>query len=117
MSHDPQQVTEEMVTTALRAIFHADPLGQKDDWWPDNMRADVRRGIESAIAAAPSAPAALGDAELSASDIANMRAIYTPPPIPPCCVCGGPLSIGAIGGGKPTQWACSGMDTDPERED
>ncbi len=49
-------VAEEMVTIALRAIFRADPLGQKDELWPDNMRADVRRGIESAIAAAPEPP-------------------------------------------------------------
>lgn len=39
---------------------------------------------------------------------------YKPSEIPPCRVCGGPLSIGAIGGGEPTRWACSGMEDDPE---
>ena len=33
---------------------------------------------------------------------------YTPDPVPPCRVCGGKLSIQAIGGGRPTVYACSG---------
>jgi len=35
---------------------------------------------------------------------------HTTTEIPPCRVCGGSLSIQAIGGGRPTVWACSGQD-------
>jgi hypothetical protein len=40
---------------------------------------------------------------------------HTPTEIPPCRVCGGKLSIGSIGGGGPTVWACSTMEDDPDR--
>jgi hypothetical protein len=37
---------------------------------------------------------------------------YTPTPVPPCCVCGGKLSMQSIGGGRPTGYACVGRDDD-----
>lgn len=39
---------------------------------------------------------------------------YAPSVIPPCRVCGGELSICAIGGGEPTRWACSPTVSDPD---
>lgn len=39
---------------------------------------------------------------------------YTAEEIPPCCVCGGPLSIQRAGGGERTVWACSGYEDDPD---
>ena len=42
------------------------------------------------------------DAEL----IAVLNDRYEPSKIPPCRVCGGELSIGAIGGGEPTRYGC-----------
>jgi len=36
--------------------------------------------------------------------------------VPPCRVCGKPLTIQSCGGGRPTGWGCSGMEDDPERE-
>ena len=53
-------------------------------------------------------------APLTDEQIARLRQRYTPPAIPPCRVCGGPLSIGAVGGGQPTVWACSGQEADPD---
>ena len=47
--------------------------------------------------------------------IAELRERYTPPTIPPCRVCGGELSIARVGGGEPTEWACSGKEDDPDR--
>ena len=38
-------------------------------------------------------------------------------PIPPCRVCGGPLTIGSMGGGHATKWGCDGRIEDPERPD
>jgi len=40
-------------------------------------------------------------------DLAALRARYTPTPVPPCRVCGGPLSIARMGGGEATEYACS----------
>ncbi len=40
---------------------------------------------------------------------------YKPTEIPPCRICGGKLSIGKIGGGEPTIWACAGTEDDPDR--
>jgi hypothetical protein len=40
---------------------------------------------------------------------------HSPTSIPPCLVCGGPLSIGRCGGGEPTIYACSGMEDDPDK--
>ncbi len=40
---------------------------------------------------------------------------YRPTEVPPCRVCGGALSIGSIGGGESTRWACSGYEDDPDR--
>jgi len=42
------------------------------------------------------------DAEL----IAVLNSRYEPTKVPPCRVCGGELSIGAIGGGSPTRYGC-----------
>ena len=36
-------------------------------------------------------------------------------PIPPCRVCGGPLTIGSMGGGHATRWGCDGRIEDPSR--
>lgn len=40
----------------------------------------------------------------------SLRESYEPTVVPPCHICGRELSIQAIGGGKPTVWACSGRD-------
>ncbi len=40
---------------------------------------------------------------------------HAPTVIPPCCVCGGKLSVGSIGGGRPTIYACAAVEDDPER--
>lgn len=40
---------------------------------------------------------------------------YVPPVVPPCRVCGEPLSITSAGSG-PTWWACSGMEADPDND-
>ena len=45
----------------------------------------------------------LSDAAL----LAKLRERYAPTIIPPCRVCGGELSIGSVGGGRPTKWGCS----------
>ena len=45
----------------------------------------------------------------------ELRRIYTPDPIPPCRVCGRPLSIASVGGGQATRYACSNMENDPDR--
>jgi hypothetical protein len=42
---------------------------------------------------------------------------YAPTKIPPCRVCGGELWITSVGGGRPTVWACSPMETDPANEE
>ncbi len=43
-----------------------------------------------------------------------LRRSYSRPTIPPCRVCGGTLSVQAMGGGRPTEWACDGREDDPE---
>lgn len=53
------------------------------------------------------------DAKAKVVDVLRER--YAPTEVPPCRVCGGPLSLAAIGGGKPTVWACSGNEDDPDR--
>ena len=40
---------------------------------------------------------------------------YQPSEIPPCRVCGGPLTPQRIGGGEPTVWGCEGMEDDPKK--
>ena len=40
---------------------------------------------------------------------------YTAEVVPPCRICGGQLSIQAIGGGGPTIYACSGQYEDAEQ--
>jgi hypothetical protein len=45
--------------------------------------------------------------------IESLKASYTPETIPPCSVCGGKLSIGSVGGGHRTIWACSAWDVAP----
>jgi hypothetical protein len=37
---------------------------------------------------------------------------YQEPTIPPCRLCGGELSIQSIGGGKATEYACTGRNED-----
>lgn len=39
---------------------------------------------------------------------------YEPSVIPLCRVCGGELSIQGVGGGRPTEYACDGMEVDPD---
>lgn len=51
------------------------------------------------------------DGELAA----ELEASYTADPVPPCRVCGGKLSVASMGGGRATEWACDGMEPDPER--
>ena len=58
-------------------------------------------------------PADYSDAEL----IATLTERYTATPVPPCRVCGGPLSIARAGGGEATVWACHGLEDDPDNPD
>lgn len=51
------------------------------------------------------------DAEL----LAWLREQYKAEPIPPCRVCGGPLTIASIGGGNATRWACDMWERDPSK--
>lgn len=44
--------------------------------------------------------------------IGDLKKRYDQLPIPPCRICGGELSIAAIGGGRPTKYACSGSGDD-----
>lgn len=39
-------------------------------------------------------------------DVNALRERYTAEPVPPCAVCGAPLSLQACGGGEPSVWAC-----------
>ena len=39
-----------------------------------------------------------------------LRERYTEETVPPCRVCGSPLSVQRCGGGEPTIWACDGID-------
>ena len=39
--------------------------------------------------------------------VAEIARRHEPSKIPPCRVCGGPLSLEASGGGEPSRWACS----------
>ena len=41
-----------------------------------------------------------------------LRQRYSPPTSPPCRICGTPLSMDAIGGGRPTRWRCTGTGAD-----
>lgn len=54
-------------------------------------------------------PSDYSDTEL----IALLKDRYTAMPVPPCRICGGPLSVARTGGGEATQWACSEMEDDP----
>ncbi len=53
---------------------------------------------------------ALTDAEL----IEVLRDLHTAEPIPECRICGGQLSVARMGGGAPTEWACSPYEDDPD---
>ncbi len=46
--------------------------------------------------------------------VAELQERYAPTRIPPCCVCGGELSLQGTGGGGPDSWACSTRETDPD---
>lgn len=50
---------------------------------------------------------------LTEDDLDRLVARYTAAPVPTCTLCGGVLTIGSIGGGRPTVYACS----DRPRED
>lgn len=53
--------------------------------------------------------------DLSISELIEiLRLKHTAEEIPPCRICGGPLSITSIGGTAATKWACSGQEDDPE---
>lgn len=53
--------------------------------------------------------------ELSDEDlIRDLTKSYEAPIVPPCRVCGAPLAIGAIGGGRPIEYACSQTKLDHE---
>jgi len=47
--------------------------------------------------------------------LACLRERYAADPVPPCRVCGGELSIASCGGGRPTEWACSTWEDDPDK--
>ena len=51
------------------------------------------------------------DAEL----LAWVRHCHTGDAVPPCRVCGGPLSVASMGGGRATKWACDMWEDDPEK--
>ena len=59
--------------------------------------------------------AAVGNQAGVAELLSELRRSYTRDPVPPCRICGGPLSVQSIGGGQPTVWACSGKEDDPDR--
>ena len=40
---------------------------------------------------------------------------YEPSKIPPCRVCGEPLTPQRMGGGEPTVWGCGGLEDDPKK--
>lgn len=44
--------------------------------------------------------------------IAELRDRYSEPVVPPCRICGGPLSIERCGGDSPTIWRCTGRTDD-----
>ncbi len=52
---------------------------------------------------------------MSELDLDELEQRYTAEPVPPCRICGDVLSIASMGGGKPTEWACSLQEDDPER--
>lgn len=55
---------------------------------------------------------------LSADELAELcerlRERYTADEVPPCRVCGRPLSIQRAGGGERTIWGCDGWESDPD---
>lgn len=48
------------------------------------------------------------DAEL----LAELTRSYSPPEVPPCRICGAPLTVQRSGGGQPTVWGCDGRGDD-----
>ena len=48
--------------------------------------------------------------------VAALVKSYRESVIPPCRVCGAALSMQACGGGKPTVWACDGIEDIPGEE-
>ena len=59
------------------------------------------------------APHELADADL----VAVLEHVYRDEPVPPCRVCGGPLSIQKVGGGYAVEWGCSPYEDDPASPD
>lgn len=60
----------------------------------------------------------MSDKILTEDELSQLAERYTPDEIPPCRVCGAPLTIGAMGGGAATKWACSAASvTGPYPED
>ena len=53
-------------------------------------------------------------APLAPQEIADMRALYGPIEVPPCRICGGPMTIGSVGGG-PTVWRCNVLNVSREQ--
>ncbi len=47
--------------------------------------------------------------------VEELTELYRPSVIPPCPVCGGPLSPQQMGGGEPAVWACSTNEDDPDK--
>jgi hypothetical protein len=39
--------------------------------------------------------------------LSGLRERYEPTEVPPCSVCGGPLTLASCGGGRPNIWGCS----------
>src|SRR3954465_9998798 len=51
--------------------------------------------------------------DLSMAELIEIvRLKHTAEEIPPCRVCGGPLSVTSMGGNAATKWACSGQEDD-----
>jgi hypothetical protein len=55
-------------------------------------------------------PSTWTDAEL----LGDLTRRYSPTKIPPCHICGGPLSLMACGGGYPTEWYCDYQERGPD---
>lgn len=111
---------------------HAAGLGVADLVWVASVAGEALGGKHPGAALVGDAAeweaiytAALVDLHRARADVAGLRSVvseyepilrerYTPAPIPPCRVCGGPLSLSSFGGG-PTVYGCSEYEDDPDR--